>query len=43
MSRDDHDINTKWESIKTTYVEMATNILGNREKKNSEWLTPGRK
>ena len=29
---EDHDINTKWESIKTTYVETATTILGLQEK-----------
>ena len=39
-TQDDHDIDTKWESIKTTYVETATNILGYRKKKTREWLTP---
>ncbi|XP_078024442.1 uncharacterized protein LOC144463575 [Epinephelus lanceolatus] len=35
------DINTKWETIRNTYVGAATKILGYREKKNKDWLTPG--
>ncbi|KAJ8379197.1 hypothetical protein AAFF_G00223090 [Aldrovandia affinis] len=38
---EDPDIHTKWETIKNTYVEAATKILGYRDKKNKEWLTPG--
>ncbi|KAL9953192.1 hypothetical protein ACROYT_G040569 [Oculina patagonica] len=40
----DHEvssINTKWETIKKTYVETATSVLGYRQKKNKEWITPG--
>ncbi|KAJ8356898.1 hypothetical protein SKAU_G00196920 [Synaphobranchus kaupii] len=37
---EDPDIQTKWETIKNTYVEAATKILGYRDKKNKEWLTP---
>ncbi|KAJ8372602.1 hypothetical protein AAFF_G00281090 [Aldrovandia affinis] len=31
---EDPDIHTKWETIKNTYVEAATKILGYRDKKN---------
>ncbi|KAL9958972.1 hypothetical protein ACROYT_G036051 [Oculina patagonica] len=40
----DHEvssINTKWETIKKTYVETATSVLGYRQKKNKEWITSG--
>ncbi|KAJ8358072.1 hypothetical protein AAFF_G00036690 [Aldrovandia affinis] len=33
---EDPDIHTKWETIKNTYVEAATKILGYRDKKNKE-------
>ncbi|XP_030638825.1 uncharacterized protein LOC115819438 [Chanos chanos] len=38
---EDPDIHTKWETIKNTYGETATKVLGYREKTNKEWLTPG--
>ena len=43
LAEDDGDpsINAKWETIKTTYVEAASNILGYRVRKNKEWITSG--
>ena len=43
LADDDEDpsVNTKWETIKKTYVETATNVLGYRRKKNKEWITAG--
>ncbi|CAJ1081153.1 uncharacterized protein LOC106154262 [Xyrichtys novacula] len=40
-TNEDPDINTKWETIKTTNIESATKALGYREKSNKEWLTSG--
>ena len=43
LAEDDEDpsINTKWEVIKKTYVETATNVLGYIKKKSKEWITSG--
>lgn len=38
---EDPDIQTKWETIKNTYVETATKVLGFRQKNNKEWLKAG--
>ena len=38
---EDSGINTKWETIRKTYVETATRVLGCRQKKNKEWWTSG--
>lgn len=34
---EDSGINTKWETIRKTYVETATRVFGYRQKKNKEW------
>lgn len=35
-TNEDPDIHTKWETIKNTYIEPATKVLGYREKSNKE-------
>ena len=36
----DHDATNKWDTIKKTYVEVATKVLGHKKKNHKEWLTP---
>ena len=36
----DHDATYKWDTIKKTYVEVATKVLGHKKKNHKEWLTP---
>ena len=35
----DHDATNKWDTIKKTYVEVATKVLGHKKKNYKEWLT----
>ena len=35
-----HDATNKWDTIKKTYVEVATKVLGHTKKNLKEWLTP---
>ena len=36
-----HDATNKWDTIKKTFVEVATKVLGHKKKKNhKEWLSP---
>ena len=35
----DHDATNKWDTIKKTYVEVATKVLGHKKKNHKEWLT----
>ena len=41
--RDIHDQETtnKWDTIKKTYVEVATKVLGHKKNSHDEWLTLG--
>ena len=34
----DHDATNKWDTIKKTYVEVATKVLGQKKKNHKEWL-----
>ena len=36
----DHNTTNKWDTIKNTYVEVATKVLGHKNKNHKEWLTP---
>ena len=36
----DHDATNTWDTIKKTYVEVATKVLGHKTKNHQEWLTP---
>ena len=36
----DHDATNKWDTIKKTYVDVATKVLGHKKKNHKEWLTP---
>ena len=36
----DHDTTNKWDTIKKTYGEGATKVLGHKKKNHKEWLTP---
>ena len=36
----DHDATNKWDTIKKTYGEGATKVLGHKKKNHKEWLTP---
>ena len=35
----DHDATNKWDTIKKTYVDVATKVLGHKKKNHKEWLT----
>ena len=35
----DHDATNKWDTIKNTYVDVATKVLGHKKKNHKEWLT----
>ena len=36
----DHETTNTWDTIKKTYVEVATKVLGHKKKNHKEWLTP---
>ena len=36
----DHDATNKWDTIKKTYVEVATKVLGHKKKNHKEWIIP---
>ena len=38
---EDHDVDSKWNTIKNIYCKTAKHIVGYRQKKIKEWLTPG--
>ena len=38
---EDHDVDSKWNTIKSTYCETAKHVVVYRRKKKKEWLTPG--
>ena len=37
---EDHDVDSKWNTIKSIYCETAKHVVGYRRKKKKEWLTP---
>ena len=37
----DYETTNNWDTIKKTYVEAATKVLGHTKKNHKEWLTPG--
>ena len=38
---EDHDVDSKWNTIKSIYCKTTKHVVGYRRKKK-EWLTPGR-
>ena len=38
---EDHEVDSKWNTIKSIYCESAKHVVGYRRKKKKEWLTPG--
>lgn len=38
---EDHDVDSKWNTIKNIYCKTAKHIVGYRQKKIKQWLTPG--